>query len=425
MAQNEDVVAHIHMAFPDAAEAAALAQRCVTVLRRHGVRTLPDDWSVLERAGDRHCWEVLSDIAAAEKLTAVQTARLRLVLSGQNTATDAPSVAVARDSFRRLAGGAGVAGSQERLRWPLLRMWRAFSLPAGPLEVMFVATNRPTWYRAIFDATLDGDRLREAVSCISEVYLITAALLMGGLLTLVSFDLSRPQTPATPLNVICLSVNLFAFLFAFCSVLLQLYTLHIYLPVPSSNLRDVVRSTRSLPMTSALFFAISAWGIFIGLILESMRPLEGVDFWLFRLQELGPWARATPIFSLLACFTIICIPFFVQVSGAARLVAHAGALAEARVLPPEAASWPADAAKRAMTAVALRNPDLKKLYAHRNQRAVLAEDARPHAGRKRPAMLGLHRRAAPPPARPPPAVCTTSLPACEAAYDSFDAPYTV
>ena len=76
--------------------------------------------------------------------------------------------------------------------------------------------------------------------------------------------------------------------------------------------------------------------------------------------------QAVPIFALLAGFAILFVPFFVQISAAARLVAHSGALAEGQVLPQEAVFWPADAAKRSLTALALRNADLDKLYSHRH-----------------------------------------------------------
>ena len=48
------------------------------------------------------------------------------------------------------------------------------------------------------------------------------------------------------------------------------------------------------------------------------------------------------------------------------------------MLPQEAVSWPADAAKRSSTALALRNADLDKLYSHRH-----GSDGAPHTARGR------------------------------------------
>ena len=277
VAGGDQIHAVVQLALHNAEDGPGLAHRCAATLRRQGICTLPDDWLVLERAGDRHCWEVLTEIAAAEKLSAVQSARLRLALSGR-----LPTVGTKKRSM--------IGTTESQVRLPLWHIFRRYTL-FNPLEVCFIFTNRPLWYRSVFDA-LDGDRLRDTLCGSSELILIAAALNMGGLLTLITYDLSRSyvhQASATPLHVICLSVNLFAFLFSFTSVLFQLYTLHIYLPVHPDNLRDVVRSTRILPMTGALFFAISAWGMFLGLVFEAMRPLENLEggWWLFREQDLN------------------------------------------------------------------------------------------------------------------------------------------
>ena len=384
--EDEELSARIQPALLGAPDVPAAARRIAAILRRHGIGKAPDDWLLLERAGDQHCWDVLAEITAQEKLTAVQIARLRLELCGQSSA---PSPA--RD-------GSKAAIAEPRLRLPLWRIFRKHSLP-DLLEVMFLFTNRPGWYRAVFDA-LDGDRLQQTLAGSSEIFLIVGALNMGGVLTLISHDLTRPQTPASPLHIICLSVNLFSFLLSFSAVLVQLYTLHIYLPVHRNNLRDVVRSTRMLPMTGGLYFAMSAWGLFAGIIFEAMRPLEGVDNWLFREQDLDVAARAVPVIVLLGTFVIIYVPFFVQISATARLVAHSTALTDGQVLPPEAVSWPADAAKRSLAAAALRNPDLEKLYV-RHRRAASEEEEedgpRVTANWRKRVLLGMRKRPPPPP----------------------------
>ena len=185
-------------------------------LRRQGDLHAPSDWLVLERAGDRHCWEVLTEIAAAEKLSAVQSARLRLALSGR-----LPTVGTKKRSM--------IGTTEDHVRLPLWHIFRRYTL-FNPLEVCFIFTNRPLWYRSVFDA-LDGDRLRDTLCGSSELILIAAALNMGGLLTLITYDLSRSyvhQASATPLHVICLSVNLFAFLFSFLGPVPALYAA--YLP---------------------------------------------------------------------------------------------------------------------------------------------------------------------------------------------------
>ena len=188
-------------------------------------------------------------------------------------------------------------------------------------------------------------------------------------------------------------------------MLFQLYALHVYLPVHVDNLRDALRSTQMLPvtpcveskvygafhrrvdsarthrliatqMTGGLYFAMSAWGMFLGLLFEAMRPMQGLDVWLFRERDLGWGWRMVPVISLASGFAFVTIPFFIQISGAARIIAHSGALAERPVLPPEAISWSSTAANRSLAAVALSQPncDLKELY-KRHQRVSSAVDA--------------------------------------------------
>ena len=72
--------------------------------------------------------------------------------------------------------------------------------------------------------------------------------------------------------------------------------------------------------------------------------------------------RAAPAIVMFCGFVIVFVPFFVQISAVARLVAHSGALAEERVLPPTAGAWSAGGVKRSLAAIALRNPDLEQLY---------------------------------------------------------------
>ena len=332
------------------------AQRCTAALRAQGVSAVVD-WFVLETADEDLCRELLADVAAAEKLTRVQVAKLRLALRGQS----------ARFYPARLS-------DEEGERRPLWSSFRRYTLP-NPLEVAFVFTNRPGWYRAVFDA-LDGHRLREAYMEQSQIFMLVSALLLGGLLTLIAFDLGRDQARGPPLHIICLSLNLNAFFTAFCAVLFQLYALHVYLPVHVDNLRDVLRATRMLPMTGGLYFAMSAWGMFLGLLFEAMRPMQGLDVWLFRERDLGWGWRMVPVISLASGFAFVTIPFFIQISGAARIIAHSGALAERPVLPPEAISWSSTAANRSLAAVALSQPncDLTELYM-RHQRVSSAVDA--------------------------------------------------
>ena len=129
-------------------------------------------------------------------------------------------------------------------------------------------------------------------------------------------------------------------------------------------------------MTGGLYFAMSAWGMFLGLLFEAMRPMQGLDVWLFRERDLGWGWRMVPVISLASGFAFVTIPFFIQISGAARIIAHSGALAERPVLPPEAISWSSTAANRSLAAVALSQPncDLKELY-KRHQRVSSAVDA--------------------------------------------------
>ena len=325
------------------------AQRCTAALMAQGVSAVVD-WFVLETADEDLCRDLLSDVAAAEKLTRVQVAKLRLALRGQS----------ARFYPARLS-------DEEGERRPLWSSFRRYTLP-NPLEVAFVFTNRPGWYRAVFDA-LDGHRLREAYMEQSQIFMLVSALLLGGLLTLIAFDLGRDQARGPPLHIICLSLNLNAFFTAFCAVLFQLYALHVYLPVHVDNLRDVLRATRMLPMTGGLYFAISAWCIFLGLVCEAMRPLEGLDFWLFRVRDFGWGWRIVPLLAMGGCFVSVQIPFFIQISGVDRIIAHSGALGERQVLPNEAVAWSASTTKRSLAALALaeQNSDLEELYVRRRR----------------------------------------------------------
>ena len=343
-AECDELLAVVQRAVGDDA-----AQRCTAALKAQGVSAVVD-WFVLETADEDLCRDLLSDVAAAEKLTRVQVAKLRLALRGQST----------RFYPARL-------GDEEGERRPLWSSFRRYTLP-NPLEVAFVFTNRPGWYRAVFDA-LDGHRLREAYMEQSQIFMLVSALLLGGQLTLVTYDLGQDQERGPPLHVFCLTLNLCGFFAAFCSVLFQLYALHAYLPVHVDNLRDVLRATRMLPMTGGLYFAISAWCIFLGLVCESMRPLAGLDFWLFRARDLGWGWRIVPLLVMFACFLSVQIPFFIQISGVNRIIAHSGALGERQVLPNEAVAWSASTTKRSLAAVALseQNRDLGKLYVRRRR----------------------------------------------------------
>ena len=373
--EHDELLALIQPALNGAADTQI---RCAAALRRHGIEKV-DDWLVLERAGDRHCWGVLEDITTAEKLTAVEVARLRLALCGTS------SKCLYEQSKK-------IAASQRSSQLPLWGIFYKYTL-LNVIEICFVFTNRPGWYRAVYDA-LDGDRLAQTLEASSEVFLVVGALFMGGLLTLIQYDLGQPQAHASPLHVLCLSFNCLAFMFNFCAVLVHLYTLHICLPVHRNNLRDVVRSTRMLPMTGGLYFACGAWGIFLGLVCEAMRPLEGHDAWLFRKQDLGWWWRAVPVLTIVSTVAIfIFVPFFVQISATARCVAHSGALSECPVLPPEAASWPAEATKRALTAVALSNDNLEELYSQRRRGLTSGVDRPQTASTRRKKLLfGMRRR---------------------------------
>ena len=329
------------------------AQGCASELRAQGVQGI-DDWSILETAGEHHVLDVLSAVAAKHSLNAVQVARLRVALRGQGQRFAAPRC----DAAPAKAPG---------LDLPIGRAFRRFTL-GNLLEMMFLFSNRPGWYRAVFDA-LDGYRLREAYFESCQIFMLVSALLMGGNLTLITYDLGRDQTRGPPLHIICLTLNLFAFFCGFCAVLFQLYALHAYLPVHVDNLRDVLRATRMLPMTGGLYFAISAWCIFLGLVCEAMRPLEGLNFWLFRVRDLGWGWRIVPLLAMGGCFVSVQIPFFIQISGVDRIIAHSGALGERQVLPNEAVSWSASTTKRSLAALALaeQNSDLEELYVRRRR----------------------------------------------------------
>ena len=156
---------------------------------------------------------------------------------------------------------------------------------------------------------------------------------------------------------------MWAFMMSFVSVLFNLYLMHIYLPVHPRNLRDAVRATSQLPMTAGICFACSAWGIFLGMTCESLRPLQGTEyFWLFREQELHWSARMVPFLVLFVMFLVFLVPFFVQISATARLIAHSGAIGDKQVLPTEAYSWSMSDTKRSLAGLALSHPDLKDLY---------------------------------------------------------------
>ena len=124
-----------------------------------------------------------------------------------------------------------------------------------------------------------------------------------------------------------------------------------------------------LPMTGGLYFSMSAWCIFLGLVCESMRPLEGLDFWLFRVRDFGWGWRIVPLLVMFACFLSVQIPFFIQISGVDRIIAHSGALGERQVLPNEAVAWSASTTKRSLAALALaeQNSDLEELYVRRRR----------------------------------------------------------
>ena len=268
-AECDELLAVVQRAVGDDA-----AQRCTAALRAQGVSAVVD-WFVLETADEDLCRELLADVAAAEKLSRVQVAKLRLALRGQS----------ARFYPARLS-------DEEGERRPLWSSFRRYTLP-NPLEVAFVFTNRPGWYRAVFDA-LDGHRLREAYMEQSQIFMLVSALLLGGLLTLIAFDLGRDQARGPPLHIICLSLNLNAFFTAFCAVLFQLYALHVYLPVHVDNLRDALRSTQMLPVTPCVESKV--YGAFHRRV--DLRPDAPVDCHtddrrpLLRDERLGDVPRA-------------------------------------------------------------------------------------------------------------------------------------
>ena len=149
-AECDELLAVVQRAVGDDA-----AQRCTAALRAQGVGAVVD-WFVLETADEDLCRDLLSDVAAAEKLSRVQVAKLRLALRGQS----------ARFYPARLS-------DEEGERRPLWSSFRRYTLP-NPLEVAFVFTNRPGWYRAVFDA-LDGHRLREAYMEQSQIFMLVSA----------------------------------------------------------------------------------------------------------------------------------------------------------------------------------------------------------------------------------------------------------
>ena len=149
MEARDELLAVVQRAVGDDA-----AQRCTAALNAQGVGAVVD-WFVLETADEDLCRDLLSDVAAAEKLTRVQVAKLRLALRGQS----------ARFYPARLS-------DEEGERRPLWSSFRRYTLP-NPLEVAFVFTNRPGWYRAVFDA-LDGHRLREAYMEQSQIFMLVS-----------------------------------------------------------------------------------------------------------------------------------------------------------------------------------------------------------------------------------------------------------
>ena len=149
---DEGLLALIRNALGDA------AQGCSSELRAQGVQGV-DDWSILETAGEQHCLDVLSAVAAKHSLNAVQVARLRVALRGQGQRFAAPRC--------------DAAPVKDGLRLPIGQAFRRFTL-GNLLEMMFLFSNRPGWYRAVFDA-LDGHRLREAYMEQSQIFMLVSA----------------------------------------------------------------------------------------------------------------------------------------------------------------------------------------------------------------------------------------------------------
>ena len=77
-AECDELLAVVQRAVGDDA-----AQRCTAALMAQGVSAVVD-WFVLETADEDLCRDLLSDVAAAESLTRVQVAKLRLALRGQS-----------------------------------------------------------------------------------------------------------------------------------------------------------------------------------------------------------------------------------------------------------------------------------------------------------------------------------------------------
>ena len=148
----DDLLALIRNCLGDA------AQGCASELRTQGVQGV-DDWSILETAGEQHCLDVLAAVAAKHSLNAVQVARLRVALRGQGQRFAAPRC--------------DAAPVKDGLRLPIGQAFRRFTL-RNPLEIAFVFSNRPGWYRAVFDA-LDGHRLREAYMEQSQIFMLVSA----------------------------------------------------------------------------------------------------------------------------------------------------------------------------------------------------------------------------------------------------------
>ena len=115
----------------DALPTEDLAARCAAALRRHGVCRAPEDWLVLESTGDRHCWSVLSELAATEKLTAVQIARLRLALRRAPVAASLAAPPEARPPPEDVAPA--VALDPASTKRPFWRLFSAYTLP-NPLK---------------------------------------------------------------------------------------------------------------------------------------------------------------------------------------------------------------------------------------------------------------------------------------------------
>jgi hypothetical protein len=344
------------------------AGRCSELLLTHGVSTVPDDWKLLERADRRLAWCVLQELKEQVGLTTMQLARVQLLLRGE---TGAVALVLKPRPEARVSQVARVAVTS----WPLFSVFRKYALGrsvrtrrlprpvANIMEILFLFSNTHQWLAAVYDA-LDGQQLRDAFFGQVETTMLVSSLFLGGILALFIDDLEALALPDTaPLHIINLTLSSTAFLLAFETVLLTLYMFHIYMPIPVHNLRNVLRATRSLPMTAGLTFAISAWLVFWLIVFQAARPLvQHVDWWLFRPTQLGTSALVMPVIFLLALLANAVPHFLVQITATARLVAHSGALGSWQVLPNEAERWSATQVKRRLAEIANSNPDLKQMY---------------------------------------------------------------